>query len=326
MNRRAISISYKRVLYKLTRSLRHVKIYLMSSERTKFVDNAIGEAYTSLDNAYAQDYLGVDAVNSLRTTLDRAVVANIRYGVVSSPRESGDIIPFVALRRGESFQLGDEFERPTPRQLDRYRRLFTSWEPSKMSVDALTAQLSGEYNAPMDVSAPGPRVAAVARTNARLLDMQTLQSQAGLERAPQAVMGKFMLKPFITLRMGNAAADLLCHELTHIEQKTEQPYRGYSSQRNIDMDALGDELRAYHVGAGIRLGLNIAADDIADPYRQLVVENVRATHNASYLDPFAPSVSLFDTYRSQGMGHILGDVLNFDHVMNAFDDLRPRAS
>lgn len=289
----------------------------MASERTHFVDRLLNESHMASTHPVVSEYIGDRAAAGLQVTLARSVVANVRHGEVSLPADAkADATAIVALNQDEVFGLSPEYVTLTRRQARNAKRIMDSWEPTMESADEFFERMRESTSGMLEnaVTAPHPSMGANTRTIAGSLNIEYLTEIMGLQKPPEAKMGKLMLRPLVVVRMGNSNPDILCHELTHANQKNDRPLRLYSSQDDVDMDSLRDELEAYHVGAAIRLALDYDLPERhkTDPHKQIEAEYVRKTHNSGYLDPFAPSPSLLAKYHEEGMGNILHGIFNYE--------------
>jgi hypothetical protein len=166
-----------------------------------------------------------------------------------------------------------------------------------------------------------PSGGAATHAVSKITTIDALNNYFDLSNPPCAYMAKMLLRPMVVLKLDSAEPDVICHELVHVEQKISNPIRMYSSQHDVDMDKLGDELYAYHVGAGVRRSLAAMSGETADPYTQLSAESVRLEHNFNLPDPFKPNESLLRLYRMRGMGDIIDNDLMYDNVMKHVDNL-----
>lgn len=294
----------------------------MASERAKSLEKLITEADAALRHPVTEQYVGGGRVMKLQATLSRAVIANVRHGVVNVPENARAESPvLVAMNPDEKFKLGSGFDVQTPRQAKNAAKVYDQWRPANKHFDSLMQQFVASLTDEVILTAPHENSAAVTHTKAVMTRMDDFGEVMELQSPPEGKIGKIMLRPLVVVRMGITTPDVLCHELVHVKQKIDRPVRVFGSQHDINMDALGDELEAYHMGAGVRIALEShkPVDQVTDPHTQLAAEGVRLDHNKGYLDPFAPSDSLYQAYQDRGMGHILHGVLNYDAILQGFE-------
>ena len=267
--------------------------------------------------------MGFQLYEQVKATLGKIAIANIRNDKITIPNDDGNTIPIIALKKSDKFCLGPEFNKPTLGQQDNYESAVSLWHPSELP----TAQMVSEIievpeNYSMNIIAP--RAGAATQAISKITTIEALNNCYDLSKPPCAYMAKLLLRPIVILNLDNAEPDVICHELVHVEQKIEKPIRMYSSQHDIDMDKLGDELYAYHVGAGVRRALMNASGVGGDPYTQLQAESVRIEHNGNLPDSFKPNESLLRLYRMRGMDDIIDNDLIYDSVIKHIENLANR--
>lgn len=289
----------------------------MSSERRHFVDNALQETEAALANPFTVSYLGDEQIQGLRSILGNLVVANIKHGVWAFPKYNDDAVPVVVIKPGESIDLGDDFVSMPDRQQEVYRRELERWGASEPITELFLEGVLAYKASESAIRTPDKDTAAKTSSIVIANLLGRIQDFYNLENVPPRAIGRFMLRPFVILRTDRTAApDLFCHELTHAEQRTSRPIRLFDSGHEVAMDCLRDELFAYHVGAGIRLGINQNnGADLDDPYLQAKAEHTRRLHNDGCKDPFKPSESLLARFKELGMGHNLHGMFDFDITM-----------
>ena len=289
----------------------------MSTERSRFIDELLDDTYEAVQHPETVSYLGQSVVDHVLTIIESTVVANVRHGEVSIPQTTEpDAIPVVALQPNERMRRGKDFSTLTDTQREAYERVFTAWDPQTISVAAAIAMITAVEQPTYLVPAPMARMAAMTSTQDFITRTDALTEEFGLQNGPTLPVVKCMFRPLVVLKLHNAAPDVACHEFIHADQKITNPIRLFGSQLDLNMDALGDETFSYHVGGGVRLGMEAAkpADQQVDPYVQMAAERIRRNFNAGKRNPFEPSELLLSTYTSRGMGHILHSVLNYDVI------------
>jgi hypothetical protein len=283
----------------------------MANPRVQFAAQHLENLAAVIQQPEVQRGLGPTLSAELTANFGRLVLPNTRNGIITIPDDDGDKIPFIALKPGDTFKLGPEFNSPSARQRDSYEKLYTEWEPSKASPEQAASQIShpGE---PVVVQGPVPQMGASAITVSIVGNPDIVRKHYGLKHMPDAGLFKFMLRPLVVVTFGHTDSDIIMHELTHAEQKTVRPARLFSSQEDVNMDALGDELPAYDTGAIIRRLINPADNPAYDPFLQMRATAARVIHNKGLQDPFHASPSLLAYYASRGMGHILHGALDYE--------------
>ncbi len=152
---------------------------------------------------------------------------------------------------------------------------------------------------------------------------------------PKARLMRFTLRPSLYFPRSSEEhemidADVLLHELTHVQQKEERPITFFSSQKDANNLAYRDELEAYHVGALVRSrmeGVEIdAADQSNDPYLQMSVEAIRRRNCKDPNEPFKPSEELAKDLTAHGYhkDRILAARLDFIGAVKQFKKLQPQ--
>jgi len=292
----------------------------MSTNRYHYLDRELTKLHDAVDNQVTQEYLGQSRVQQLTDTLGHLAVANIRDGIVSIPNDTGDTIPIIAMKYSDQLRLGPQFLKPSDNQREGYIKQMIALGLTKAEAEAEAKKVKYPYDPGVSVEFDnnnGARTIAAAMVS----DYQLTAEHYGFKPSPSTKIAKFILRPLAVVRINHTDSDLICHELEHVRQKIENPLRFYGSQHDVDMDALKDELYAYHIGAGVRLGMQSVKQD-NDPYRQIEVENVRKEYYDNAQDVFMPSGELLDVYRKLGMGGILHDKLNFEQTLKNIEELK----
>lgn len=286
----------------------------MSTARHNYLDRELTKLHDAVGNKIAQEYLGHSHIQQLTDTLGHLAVANIRNGVVSIPNDTGDTIPVIAMKYSDRLVLGPQFLVPSDKQRESYIKQMIALGLTSAEAEAGVENIKYPYNPGVNIDTFDKNSGAITMTAAMVSDSKLTSEHYGFKYNPSTKIAKFMLRPLVAVRIDHTDSDVICHELEHNRQKVERPMRFYGSQHDVDMDALKDELHAYHIGAGIRLGMQSIRHD-NDPYRQIEVENVRKEYYSDIQNAFIPSEELLDIYRKLGMGGILNSRLNFEQAL-----------
>jgi len=295
----------------------------MPNPRYRFVEQQLAAVETTLATPAVRQALGETLLSGLNDVLGHLTIANTRGGVITIPDDDGDTIPVVALSTGDNFLLGPEFTTPTNRQRASRIRTFTEWAPGLGDAVIMDREFTirGQGQSfTQRVTMPG-QTGARTMAPAMMLDFEEMARDCQLGFPPSALIAKFLMRPLVVLRMGSAAPDVTSHELTHVTQKIVRPVRLYSSQQDVQMDALADELPAYGGGAEVRRSMNGGTSAGPDPYRQIEADTLRTRHNRGTSDPFAASPELLDRYTRRGMP-ILHEHFDFDMALAAIQAAR----
>lgn len=289
----------------------------MSTERARYIDRVLDETYEAVQLTDTARYLGQAAVDHVLDLLDTTVVANARHGIVSLPQSADpNAIPIVAMYPDETLRRGEEFSSPSDDQRRSFLRVLTEWDPQNTPPEAAISLIMSIPQPIYPVPAPGNRMSAMTSTQDVVTRTDALTAEFGLRQHLVKPVVKFMFRPLIVVKIRQAEPDVVCHELIHVDQKTREPIRLFGSQHDINMDALGDETPAYHIGAGVRLGIETGKPSHlqVDPSLQMAAERVRRDLNDGKRDPFAPSELLLSSYVEHGMHHILHGALNYELI------------
>ncbi|MFI5275344.1 MAG: hypothetical protein ACHQT5_00785 [Candidatus Saccharimonadales bacterium] len=294
----------------------------MSTERFRFIDSVLDTTYEAAQHPDTIAYLGQSIVDHVLSTLESTVVANVRHGVITIPHTAEqDAIPVVAMLPNESFRRGEAFGKLTVTQQLVYQRVFAEWDPLAMTPEAAIAMITGIPQPDFTVPAPGEYTGALTSTSDVITRTDALTGMFGLRNRPVHTAVKFMFRPLVVVKMNFVEPDVMCHEMVHADQKLTDPIRLFSSQYDLNMDSLGDETFAYHIGAGVRLGMESRKPwrSQQDPFMQMAAERVRLNHNTGMRDPFAPSELLLTAFTENSMSHILHSVLDYETITQNLD-------
>ena len=198
----------------------------------------------------------------------------------------------------------------SPQQEDIVRETFESWNSESFTPDQFIDTIigggrqSGAESINIGVRSNSK---ASATGSTLILPAQQTTEALKLKTPPRDEWIKIIFRPMMKALISGSEvifdADVLFHELVHIEQKEQNPISGLNSQEDAHLKQLQYELEAYHVGSRIRIAINKReGKDIAyDPHLQLTVESIRAKYTDIYSDePFRSSSMLLDAFRRSG--------------------------
>ncbi len=280
--------------------------------KIKYFDRSIEAAESILSQQATIDNLGADRILNLSRLLCRIVPVVSEQDVARMPRIfEPNTIPFVLVNSEGPyfFNLGNN--QMSTAQRHNASRVIDSWGPGSKSSDEILDYLfdlsssNGAGKIPLSNSdQEGGETTGVAFTFSSL----SLKKALDLNRTPAGKIAKFTLRPLIRFNhkpgSGRVDSDVLFHELTHVSQRESRPITMLSSQDDADLIALGDELEAYHVGAGVRMaidGSDLFDSNVTDPHLQKTVEAIRVKYGNNTKDnPFRPTRRLIEILEREG--------------------------
>ncbi len=277
-----------------------------------YFDRSIEAAESILSQQETIKNLGSELVYRLSSLLGRIVPIVSEQDASRMPRIlDADTIPFVVVNRNESyfFDLGND--QMSTAQRYSASRVIDSWGPRSKSSEEILDDLGklslNNRAGRMPISIFEQEGGAVSGVRI-IFNSMSLKRALDLNRTPAGKIARFNLRPLIKFPhrpgAGHIDSDVLLHELTHLKQKEDCPITMFSSQDDADMLALGDELEAYHVGAGVRMALDgsdLFDTNVSDPYLQKSVEAIRLKYGNNPLNnPFRPTRRLLEIYQREG--------------------------
>jgi hypothetical protein len=302
--------------------------------RNAFLDNVIGRTADFFSQNRGASVQLFDQKFSLDKLLGQSTVPNFRHGVVDMPEAvvESEAFPVIAAHTGEEITLGSSFLTQTPTQREHTLTQMALWGPAQSSPGEIIGDMIVSHSAVASTSKVKIQKGSGALTSAQGLvwDLDVSRQHKAYSNLPPGRIGKLLLRPLLVLDMDTPTKvenDVIAHELVHVIQKVENPLRTISSQKRADMQALREELEAYHVGALTRMRMEGIASikDITqnDIFRspQLAVEAVRTITN-DHIDPFRPSPALLKRLQQLEYGHILHNNLPFDQIVASLDSLQ----
>jgi hypothetical protein len=202
-------------------------------ERSAHAEAVVGE--TLLSNPDVVKHLGNRAA-AFENRVQSLVVANVRHGVVSMPRErkNASDIPLVVASPDESLRAGEGLHRPHRLQARRCQELIRHWRINGQPVDDYVVDnLLGKVDASFDLQLPytlhQPRPSSdgfAGSTSRRMgFDLGISPYNNVLNGGDELV---FLGMPVVGLMMGRPlvrSMPALIHETEHGEQLLNRPVR-----------------------------------------------------------------------------------------------------
>lgn len=291
----------------------------MPNPRTAFIEAQFEDLESARRNEMFAANVRPDLARDLAALADKAVVANFRNGKISLPKDSEDGVLVAAIKRGESFSVGDEFLRFSDSQVENARQGLEIFGLSKAEINKILDIITNDtVGTEIKMGGNMPGVAAQARSLGHASTSDAVNRFMHVDNFPPKKLIKFILRPLIVLSADRSddCFDVLGHELIHIGQKERKPLRVYGSQDEINMDVLGEELESYHVGAGLRKTKRVPRQPLIDPHKQIKVERFRKKELGDSFEP-TPEFLKAITKPGDNMETIISYALNFEQTMAA---------
>ncbi len=299
------------------------------SERNRFTEQTIEAAYSVLEGSNISVTQNGHTVR-LSQIASGLFIPDYTQGNVNIPDgadASGDNYPIVALPVGDTLRMGSAFNYQTQIQRDNTIQKLQKWEPTQTTpeewVDKILPEFSNQSNQGMLIRQGEENSASVTCLSA-VADFNHLREQGLFNNLPDVRLARFLLRPLIVIKYNEASKhvqqQVVAHELAHLIQKTRNPVRVFGSQKSVNMQALRDEIAAYHVGALTKRKLDAleGVETLPGEDMQLTVDNIRSLVNKNALDPFQASPKLLKML--QKLGSVLHGSIDFDQVVGSLDE------
>lgn len=235
------------------------------TNKNKFLESKIGEAYDTLDNPFVSQRLGAYA-EDLRTTLGDLYIPNIRQGRVAPTPASlvdTDATPIILHERRRAIDISSsnaDFSITQRENISEELRILGLMETDNechgqhtqpRSDEIVTADYWDAFSKTEQFTSrrlPDRLAAAVIRCFVAIPATFNSKDYQASVLAPT--------RPAVILRyMRNIPLDLLPHELVHVRQAHSTGLLTFDEIKD-PLAKLSRELEAYHVGSCIALGLN----------------------------------------------------------------------
>ncbi|CAN5397047.1 hypothetical protein BH09PAT4_BH09PAT4_00270 [soil metagenome] len=297
-----------------------------TTQRHRYIEATVEATLAEIQDERIRRALGAKAI-IFEHQLTTAVVANVRDGVISLPRDydfDSCPLPIVTVTESESLMLSADFNTQTTAQTENTINLFKDWSLKEGSPEEFyeffTAISANDDPTPLD-GFWNPLTAGAIGCTASLLCAE--DQRKWFTQAPRKGLTLFQQRPILLLLQKPAqlyeAPGVVAHELTHVNQVTRQPALSMHSQRSADMQILRTELEAYHDGfpfSAVKAHATAfeGLEDTPD-FLQMAVEITRQNNVLDPADPFKPSGFMLKKLEEKGLSSILHGVPNFEALV-----------
>lgn len=298
-------------------------------DRVAYIDATLEQAENALLLPEVREQFGDDRVRILGSYLGRIVpiISENDARRVQQLRQP-DAIPLAVVAPLNSINFATGNGQMTSVQYATAMEKFNEWAgDNTIAHNPLDTLLARAIDS-KDVAIPivmRPKMSGGTMAASFAFLSRPLAQEFSLRQKPSGTLVRVVLRPLLYFSTESGAhgvdADVFWHELKHFEQKEQRPITVFSSQDQVDMSSLGDELHCYHVGSIIRTaidGTTIDDTHARDPHLQLAVERIRLAYaRKSNKDPFEANHRLLTLLEKAGFARdwMLHSRINFRQVV-----------
>lgn len=238
-------------------------------------------------------------------------------GRLSKPETENIAIVGMRSKLNETIFLPPALAAPTHDQRSKILDAVSAWQPTEQSVDSLmdeyydTALLGTSF--PFKIQ---PDMGAATVSMSRLLPVSKLH----LANSPRGRVAQLFFRPILAIAIDDDPGhetEMLGHELTHVDQRLNNPVRLHDNQTQTNREILRNELEAYHIGALALLHL-AGIDSITkitpalETASQATIESARHKVNRNIRDPFlvTPDLEKELSKRLTRLGRSIEDLIH----------------
>lgn len=256
--------------------------YERTQEIISFAQSSLSQIDTSL--------LGRDVPYA--AMLENAEILDVSpSGALSSAQTDNIAIVGMRSKINETIRIGLSYAKTSQNQRNIILDTISKWGPTSQTAESILNETydSGVTGEPVPFRIL-PTMGAAVISLSRLLSIK----KQDYIKPPNGQVAQLHFRPIIAIAIDDDPshdAEMIAHELTHIDQRLTRPLRVHDNQTQTNRDILRNELEAYHVGALVLLhqaGIQSISDITPEMSKasQAMIDSIRHKLNRHVKDPF----------------------------------------